>query len=223
MRLPTDIAISACRLATTQDCYAIEVTIALAESQPPSACSDYSQQERLGVRLFKIGSEQPSARPASQACLKPSNDRRGINEVGAYCPGLAFGVTWETTMTPRASPSLIPAFESPCPPKNPSQLSAAWYGGHGDSNAGISYMRGSTGEPGPAISIIMADKYSDIDVDRGDDIVYCGANSLDNTSRNTLADRRPPLRRNAETCSKMLQETSTDNSRSCSKDTLNRS
>ncbi|KAK1540902.1 YDG/SRA domain-containing protein [Colletotrichum paranaense] len=74
-----------------------------------------------------------------------------------------------------------------------------WYGGHGESNAGISYMRGPNGEPGPAISIIMADKYSDIDVDRGDDIVYCGSNSLDNTSSNTPADGGPPVRGNAET------------------------
>ncbi|KAK1705750.1 hypothetical protein BDP67DRAFT_494639 [Colletotrichum lupini] len=40
----------------------------------------------------------------------------------------------------------------------------------------------------------MADKYSDIDVDRGDDIVYCGSNSLDNTSSNTPADDGPPVR-----------------------------
>ncbi|KAK1487193.1 hypothetical protein CCUS01_03537 [Colletotrichum cuscutae] len=66
--------------------------------------------------------------------------------------------------------------------------------GHGESNAGISYMRGPNGESGPAISIIMADKYSDIDVDRGDDIVYCGSNSLDSTSSNTPADGGPPVR-----------------------------
>ncbi|KAI3534930.1 YDG/SRA domain-containing protein [Colletotrichum filicis] len=78
--------------------------------------------------------------------------------------------------------------------KNLSQLSAMWCSGHGESNAGISYMRGPNGESGPAISIIMADKYSDIDVDRGDDIVYCGSNSLDNTSSNTPADDGPPVR-----------------------------
>ncbi|KAI3559637.1 YDG/SRA domain-containing protein [Colletotrichum abscissum] len=149
-----------------------------------------AHKKRLGMCLFKISL-------ASQACLKPSNNRRGINEVGACYPGLAFGVTWETTTTPRASRSLIPALESPCPPKNLSQLSAMWYGGHGESNAGISYMRGPNGEPGPVISIIMADKYSDIDVDRGDGIIYCGSNSLDNTSSNTPADGGPPVRGNA--------------------------
>ncbi|KAK1485146.1 YDG/SRA domain-containing protein [Colletotrichum tamarilloi] len=77
----------------------------------------------------------------------------------------------------------------------PNQLSAMWYGGHGESNAGISYMRGPNGEPGPALSIIMAEKYSDIDVDRGDDIVHCGSNSLDNTSSNTPVG--PPVRGNA--------------------------
>ncbi|EXF75555.1 YDG/SRA domain-containing protein [Colletotrichum fioriniae PJ7] len=190
MRLPTDIAISTCRLATTQVCDAIEVTIALAKLQPPRASSNHGQQERLGLLLFKIST-------ASQACLKPSRDRRGINEVGAYCPGFAFGVTWETTITLRASPSLIPALESPCLPKNPGQLSAVWYGGHGDSNARISYMRGPNGETEPAISIIMVDKYGEIDIDRGDDIVYCGTNSLDNTSKNTPADGEPPVRGNA--------------------------
>ncbi|KAK0371715.1 YDG/SRA domain-containing protein [Colletotrichum limetticola] len=149
-----------------------------------------AHKKRLGMCLFKISL-------ASQACLKSSNNRRGINEVGACYPGLAFGVTWETTTTPRASRSLIPALESPCPPKNLSQLSAMWYGGRGESNAGISYMRGPNGEPGPAISIIMADKYSDTDVDRGDDIIYCGSNSLDNTSSNTPADGGPPVRGNA--------------------------
>lgn len=79
----------------------------------------------------------------------------------------------------------------------PNQLSAMWYGGHGDSNAGISYMRGPNGEPGPATSIIMADKYGEIDVDRGDDIIYCGSNSLDNTSKNTPSDSGPPVRGNA--------------------------
>ncbi|KXH44134.1 YDG/SRA domain-containing protein [Colletotrichum simmondsii] len=79
----------------------------------------------------------------------------------------------------------------------PNQLSAMWHGGHGDSNAGISYMRGPDGEPGPAVSIIMADKYGDIDVDRGDDIIYCGSNSLENTSSNTPADGGPPVRGNA--------------------------
>ncbi|KXH52152.1 YDG/SRA domain-containing protein [Colletotrichum nymphaeae SA-01] len=74
-----------------------------------------------------------------------------------------------------------------------------WYGGHGESNAGISYMRGPNGEPGPAVSIMMADKYSDIDIDRGDDIVYCGSNRLDNTSSNTPADGEAPVRGNAET------------------------
>ncbi|KAK1448107.1 hypothetical protein CMEL01_16811, partial [Colletotrichum melonis] len=79
----------------------------------------------------------------------------------------------------------------------PNQLSAMWYGGHGESNAGISYIRGPNGEPGPALSIIMAEKYSDIDVDRGDDSVYCGSNTLGNTSSNTPADGGPPVRRNA--------------------------
>ncbi|KXH28982.1 YDG/SRA domain-containing protein [Colletotrichum simmondsii] len=97
---------------------------------------------------------------------------------------------------PACSSSLIPALESPCPPENLSQLSAMWYGGHGDSNAGISYMRGPNGEPGPALSIILADRYSDIDVDRGDDIVYCGSNTLDNTSSNTPADGGSPVRGN---------------------------
>ncbi|KAK1486143.1 YDG/SRA domain-containing protein [Colletotrichum abscissum] len=168
MQLPTDIAISTCRLTTTKACAAIETS---------------QKSMRTIEPLLSL-----------LACLKPSNNRRGINEVGACYPGLAFGVTWETTTTPRASRSLIPALESPCPPKNLSQLSAMWYGGHGESNAGISYMRGPNGEPGPVISIIMADKYSDIDVDRGDDIVYCGSNSLDNTSSNTPADGGPPVR-----------------------------
>ncbi|UQC81437.1 YDG/SRA domain-containing protein [Colletotrichum lupini] len=162
MQLPTDIAISTCRLTTTK--------------------TSQKSMETIEPLLSLL------------ACLKPSNNRRGINEVGACYPGLAFGVTWETTTTPRASRSLIPALESPCPPKNLSQLSAMWYSGHGESNAGISYMRGPNGESGPAISIIMADKYSDIDVDRGDDIVYCGSNSLDNTSSNTPADDGPPVR-----------------------------
>ncbi|KAK1464858.1 hypothetical protein CMEL01_12213 [Colletotrichum melonis] len=43
----------------------------------------------------------------------------------------------------------------------------------------------------------MADKYSDTDVDRGDDIIYCGSNSLDNTSSNTPDDGGPPVRGNA--------------------------
>ncbi|KAK0368178.1 YDG/SRA domain-containing protein [Colletotrichum limetticola] len=43
----------------------------------------------------------------------------------------------------------------------------------------------------------MAAKYSDIDVDSGDDSVYCGSNTLDNTSSNIPADGGPPVRGNA--------------------------
>ncbi|KAG7039613.1 YDG/SRA domain-containing protein [Colletotrichum scovillei] len=41
MRLPTDIAISTCRLTTTKVCSAIEVTIALAKLQPSKTCSNH--------------------------------------------------------------------------------------------------------------------------------------------------------------------------------------
>ncbi|OHE91862.1 hypothetical protein CORC01_12870 [Colletotrichum orchidophilum] len=79
----------------------------------------------------------------------------------------------------------------------PSQLSALFYGGHGESNAGISYEKNVDGEPGRAYSIILASKYHTIDEDYGDRIVYSGSNSLSNDAHNTPADGGKPIRGNA--------------------------
>ncbi|KXH31639.1 hypothetical protein CSAL01_11890 [Colletotrichum salicis] len=70
-----------------------------------------------------------------------------------------------------------------------------YLGGHGESNAGISYTKDEHGNIGPAASIIMAEKYGAMDVDQGETITYCGTNSME-TIRDTPADGAQLVRGN---------------------------
>ncbi|KAK1624499.1 PUA-like domain-containing protein [Colletotrichum phormii] len=77
----------------------------------------------------------------------------------------------------------------------PGQLNAMYLGGHGESNAGISYTKDEHGNIGPAASIIMAEKYGAMDVDQGETITYCGTNSME-TTRDSPADGAQLVRGN---------------------------